>query len=459
MGHEAPGAQREFKVFLGRCQTYDVQEIQGVIARGLDELGVVVAGENIVIKPNLVFAHPVHGRNGYTRPEVVEGLVRCLRQRSAGMRITLVEKCGVGVPTRVMFRRAGYYGLSRRLGVKLQPVEEDYLAPVTLEKGKVHRSLRLSRTMVHSDYLVFMPKLKTNVLSGGVTAALKLNMGSITDRERMQGHHHQLDAKIVDILEAACPRLIVTDAVQIAAGGNQMTQGGYHLGVIIMATDPVAHDLVAATILGLDPGKVGHLQEALSRGYGPPGIDAVELTGDVTLEEAGTVVRELIQAEPILVHDFPSPMRITSGQPYCAGGCHGVFLDWLYMIKDRQPHKIDRFPPLQVVIGEPGKVVEGNVLAVGRCACESGKLRGRVSRIKGCPPTHRGIILHMWLRHWILGPFVRAELVADAYLVYPLIQFKTWLKRLFTGGGRRNVLGKGRQGKYGTDGRTGHPAG
>jgi hypothetical protein len=29
-------------------------------------------------------------------------------------------------------------------------------------------------------------------------------------------------------------------------------------------------------------------------------------------------------------------MNILVGEPYCIGGCHGVFLDWLYMIKDRK---------------------------------------------------------------------------------------------------------------------------
>lgn len=30
-------------------------------------------------------------------------------------------------------------------------------------------------------------------------------------------------------------------------------------------------------------------------------------------------------------------IKIIVGEPYCTGGCHGIFLDWLYMFKDRKP--------------------------------------------------------------------------------------------------------------------------
>lgn len=412
------------KVCLMRCPDYHPEHVIKAIAEGLKLLDVAIQGK-VVIKPNLVFAHAEKAPSAYTRPEVVSGLLETIKDKEV-TEITIVEKSGVGVSTHVMFNRAGYRILTERYGVRLCPMEEEEKVEVPLKKGKVHQSLRLSRKMVEANTLIFMPKLKSNVLSHGMTAALKLNIGSLDDLERMWHHDHLLDEKIVDILEAAHPRLVVTDAIEIAIGGNQMTEHRHSLGLIIVADNPLAHDFVAAQLLNLNPSQIGHLQVAIQRGYTPAALTEIEILGDYPVEEIMAKTSGL-STGMIRVEDFDSPLDIHSGTPYCTGGCHGIFLDWLYMLKDRSPQRLDRLPEIPVIIGRTEEVIHASrILVIGDCAESSPHLHGKKLRITGCPPTHRDLMLKMGLKTRVLAPFVRADMIWDAYAVYP---WRKWLKR------------------------------
>ncbi len=419
-GANSPKPER---VFIGRCETYDPGAIAAVIRRGLTALGVEIPAGRITIKPNVVFAHHVHARHCYTRPEFLAGLLSVLAP-GRGRTVDIVEKSGAGAPTARMFARAGYRRL-RQPAVHLHAMEEEPKVAVPVPGGKVHQVVHVYPALVDHDFLIFTPKLKTNVLADGMTAALKLNIGSVDDRERLHGHDWRLDEKIVDILGVVHPELVVTDAIEMAAGGNQMTERGYPLGAIIMATNPVAHDIVVARILGHDPERIGHLRAAWQRGYRPRAWSEIEVVGDATVEELAARVAGFdlgvfrIDQFPAMAaaKGYPVKLKFVRGEPFCPGGCHGIFLDWLFMLLDRQPEKLRRLPPLTVVLSHTQEeIVADRVLLVGNCAARSPHIRARQQkRIGGCPPSHRTIILWMAIHYGVLAPFFRPELIVDSY--------------------------------------------
>ena len=247
--------EKKEKVILRRVPDYDPHIIHKVISEGLDDLGLSgkVRGR-ITIKPNVVMAHPQVAPSAFTRSEFVDGVLRALEERASDdSKFTIAEKCGAGMPTSRMFRRAGYYKLRKAHRIKLSPIDEARKKTVFLQKGKIHKKIRSSRDIVDRDFLIYLPKLKANTLTQGLTAAVKLNIGILCDRERMWSHNYNLDEKIVDLLEVGYPDFIATDAIEISLGGNHLTQRGYPLGVVLMAKNPVAHDTVCAHILHLDP--------------------------------------------------------------------------------------------------------------------------------------------------------------------------------------------------------------
>ena len=424
---------KKYPVYLGACPTYDVDRIASVIGQALENIPLTnpMSGR-VVIKPNLVMAHPKIATEGFTRKEVIEGILRVVQSADSNIdKIDIVEKSGLGVTTGSMFRWAEYNKLTRKYLVKLRAMEERPITKVVLQHGCVHPYISIAREMAERDFLIFAPKLKTNVLSHGYTGALKLNIGTVDGKERIFHHNHDLPVKIVDILEAANPDLIVTDGVRLCFGGNQMTQHGTDFGVIAVSANAVAHDMVCARLLNLDPFKIEHIRVAIDRGYGPASFGEIEIVGDFPLKKGRTIVKGLdFGFYP--VDRFPSNFRIQTGTPYCTGGCHGIFLDWLHMIKDRKPKLLKRFPKISVLIGKVEKTVKDRtVLLVGNCAQASHPISAkRIVRIKGCPPTHKRIVWDMMIKFLLIAPLVRPSLIIDGFILYPLKKLKGWVVNL-----------------------------
>ncbi len=420
------------RVLLRRAETYNPVTISRIIQDGLRAFGL---GERVrgrvTIKPNVVMAHHRVTPSAYTRPEFLDGLLTALEANARlGTSVTVAEKCGAAIPTSRMFRRAGYYRLRRCHRFKLEPIELARRKTVALARGKIHASIRTSRAIAERDLLVYAPKLKTNSLSHGMTAALKLNIGILCDGERMWNHNYNLDEKIVDLLEVGYPDFIATDAIEASCGGNHLTQHGHPLGAVIMATNPLAHDVVCAHILHLDPAQVGHLAAARERGYGPIDIGDIEIDGDITLDELRSRTAAW-NTGFIRVENVDCNVKVLSGEPYCTGGCHGVFLDWLYMIKDRKPGLWAKMPRWTVVIGKyRGDVTADRLVLLGKCTEIEGRVNARHKRkIGGCPPKHKTLVLLFFLKAGIINPLFRLDLIIDAY---PFL-FLTWLKRFFMG--------------------------
>jgi uncharacterized protein (DUF362 family) len=423
---------RKEKVILRRVPEYDHAAIQNVVREGLHEFGLLekIQGR-ITIKPNVVMAHHKVTPSAYTRPEFLEGVLRCLDEaKDKDTKINIAEKCGAGLPTSRMFRRAGYYKLKKKHKFKLSPIDESKKRTVPLKKGTVHHQITTSREMVERDLLLYLPKLKTNALTQGLTGAVKLNVGILRDRERMWNHNHRLDEKIVDLLEVGCPDFIATDAIEISLGGAHLTQHGYPLGVVVMARNPVAHDAVLARMLHLDPEKIHHLKIAHQRGYGPLSLEDIEIAGDISLQEIRKKTGDW-DLGVMRVEEVRCGMEALCGEPYCDGGCHGILLDWLHMIKDRKPKLWRRLPAWTVVVGKyKGDVTAGRLMILGTCSEVQGSIKARrKARIKGCPPKHKDLVLWFFLKAGILNPLFRLDLIWDAY---PCLFF-SWCRRLLKG--------------------------
>jgi uncharacterized protein (DUF362 family) len=179
------------RVILRRADVYDPALVAAIIRDGLDAFGLAprIRGK-ITIKPNVVMAHHKVTPSAYTRPEFLDGLLTALEEKAQGAaEVRVAEKCGAAIPTSRMFRRAGYYRLRKKHRFKLRPIELARKKTVPLRQGKIHLKIRTSREIADRDLLIYAPKLKTNALAHGLTAALKLNVGILCDGERMWNHN------------------------------------------------------------------------------------------------------------------------------------------------------------------------------------------------------------------------------------------------------------------------------
>jgi len=70
------------------------------------------------------------------------------------------------------------------------------------------------------------------------------------------------------------------DAVVAMEGNGPKSGKPKEVGLILVSSDPVALDSVAAHLMGFDPSTIDHLQECARRGLGNANLDKIELIGD-----------------------------------------------------------------------------------------------------------------------------------------------------------------------------------
>jgi len=379
---------RSYRVLLRRCPTLDPGRVRAIIEECFQELGLRPAGK-VLIKPNVVTANRKYIHHSYTDPLLVEQAIRAAQQSGAAG-VTVGESGGFGIPSRLFLSEAGFLDL-RKTGARVIDFNVEPTIEIPLARGTHHQTMRLARSLAEADFLLWMPKLKYHICCA-VTCAIKLNIGILTHRERMLYHDDRLDEKIVDLLEVGYPDAVIADAVRIGTG-YESAPYPIDLGVIAVADDPVAMDSVACRMLSIDPLTCRHLMLALERGYGPPGLDAVRVEGDITLEELQRITAGHV-SEYQDIQRVDTPIRFYNGVDpergrFCHGGCLAAIKGSLGTIDKRRPGSVKRARPGAIVTGVyQGDVDAGDgvALLVGSCTEVKGKITARkIRRVGGCP--------------------------------------------------------------------------
>ncbi len=380
------------EVLVMRCEDYDRERIEGIITSGMKRLGYRPEGK-VFVKPNVVFAYDpkVFGDSTYTEPRFVGASLLALSKQPGVKRVDMGEKTAVGFPTRLCFKQAGYYDQLREVRKKapcpvtMFAMEEERRDSVFLG-GKVHDNFRVARTMHRADTKVYLPKLKCHCVCN-MTGAVKLNIGICSDDERSIRHDFMLNEKIVDLLQVGYPDFTIMDAIDVGVG-NEAFPTKRKLGLILMSTNPLAMDLVAARLLGYNRDDVPYLRDAVKRGYTPSRLEEVIIDGD--LKSIKDIDK---QAKRLLPYDdeyyrwqdvskeldrLKSPMRFywgphnTKTGERCLYGCvMGLKMFFGAMEKYAGPEAFATAKAASFVIGRYDKTIDAKgeeVFLLGSCA-------------------------------------------------------------------------------------------
>ncbi len=378
------------KVIIRHCDTYDPERIREIVREGLEELDLEPSGRTLV-KPNVV-ASGENFPHAYTRPEFVEGVTSALRDRDDGMsELAVGERCGITMPTRYAFKHAGYNELAKRQDLKLYRFEEETQVEIPLyHEERLRDSLFTPEPVAKADFFVNCPKFKAHPWTT-VTFSLKAYIGIQDDRHRLIDHDHKLNDKVADLQYIVQPQFIAIDAIT-AGEGRMLTPIPYDLNLIIMGNNQVAFDSVCCHIIGLDPLSVDHIRMCYERDFGPVGLDAIDISGDVTLAEAqeraedftvGLIrVEDYFEGTNIQAYSGPPP---GDDEAYCWGGCPGAMEEAIEIL--RLIDNVDeKMPKTHLVFGdydgeidaEPGE----KVVFIGDCAKFKGEIAGEPVEIK-----------------------------------------------------------------------------
>lgn len=377
------------KVILRHCDTYDAERIRAIVREGLEELELRPRGR-VLVKPNLVIALKGVFDHAFTRSEVMDGLLGGLADRAGDdiEEIAVGERCGITIPTRMAFKQAGYAPVVKKHGAKRYFFEEEQQVPIALRHPDRLRDFVFTpEPVARADFFVNAPKLKAHPWTT-ITVGAKNYIGIQDDRHRLIDHDHRLDEKIADLQEIIQPQFLCVDAI-IAGEGRMLTPKPFPLNLIIMGNNQPALDSICCRIIGLDPHEVDHIRLCHERGYGPLDLEEIELSGDVSLEEAQARATGfevgLIRVEKYFAD---SPVQALAGPPpepertdYCWGGCPGALEEAIEVIRTFQPDAYERMKPITIVFGAYDGAIEPRgkekIVFMGDCCHWKGKLRGK----------------------------------------------------------------------------------
>jgi uncharacterized protein (DUF362 family) len=260
--------------------------------------------ERIMLKPNLVAEGPTFT----TKPQVIETLARLMK--GAGKDVSIGEgsaaadgfnhKDGESYRTtnpeildgmqQYVFDQLGYTELARRLDVSLVNLHTGEMADVPLPDGLAYKRLTLHDSLTEIDLLCSVPMMKTHGLAT-VTLGLKnvigLYPGAAYCSVRACVHDQAAQAgspgiafEIIDMARVNRMGLCVVDATTAMEGDGPTGGDLVDMGLIVAGTDPLATDMVAAHLMGIETEEVPTFAWAHKAGMTPTTLDEIEIRGE-----------------------------------------------------------------------------------------------------------------------------------------------------------------------------------
>jgi uncharacterized protein (DUF362 family) len=220
-------------------------------------------GKSVLLKPNLV--EYIAGVEVNTNPVLVGAAAEALLQLGA-KRVVVGEGPGHQRDTHLVLVESGLDAQLRSQGIEFVDLNRDQLVKVPTRAnftGLDH--LWLPRTVLTSDFIVSMPKVKTHHWAG-VTLSMKNMFGVVPGTKygwpKNILHWQGIHRSILDICATVPIHFAIADGI-VAMEGNGPLHGTHRLlGKIVLSDDPVAADFTCARLMGFHPERVWHLDRA-----------------------------------------------------------------------------------------------------------------------------------------------------------------------------------------------------
>jgi len=233
---------------------------------------VIKPEDKILIKPNYVTAdHPSTGVT--TSSEVVEAIIEYLKDY--GCQEIVIGEGGVPGNTQRAFEVTGIKEIAKRNQIKLINLNKDEMVKVKIPNASALKKVHIARTALDASCIISVPKLKVHNLAY-ITGGMKNMMGAIWPKSIM---HKKIHEKIVDLTSLLTPKITVVDGL-IGAEKNETSGNSVKMDLIIAGTDVVAVDAVCASVMGINPKNVQHLQIATTRGLGTADLATINIVGE-----------------------------------------------------------------------------------------------------------------------------------------------------------------------------------
>ena len=258
---------RDFRPKISRVATLHADQysdkLDQLVFDGLRLFHLDVRGKSVLLKPNIVEYIP--GKPVNTDAQLIGAAVEAFLRLDAAS-VMVGEGPGHHRDTDLLLYETGLGDQLAHRKIAFVDLNRDELIRTKLKanfSGLGH--LWLPRTVLTSDFIVSMPKVKTHHWTG-VTLSMK-NMFGIVPGCRYGWpknvlHWAGIHESILDICATVRSQFVIADAIVAMEGDGPLNGSSRYLKTVVLADDPVAADSTLTRFMGIRPDRVAHIWEA-----------------------------------------------------------------------------------------------------------------------------------------------------------------------------------------------------
>ncbi|HCJ66551.1 MAG TPA: hypothetical protein DHV62_04305, partial [Elusimicrobia bacterium] len=245
------------RVAILKCDNYKLDELKTKIEKVFSYFPQVVnADEKILLKPNLLSAHPAE-EAVTTHPEFVRAVAK--RVKNLGAQVKIGDSPSVPVTKETekiekLWEVTGMKKITQEENVELVNFANSGVREFP-SKNSFWKKIYLSNIAFEVDGIISLPKLKTHNLmtfTAGIKNLYGLIPGMIKADYHRLAYNPRLFAELLsEILVIIKPRLTIIDGIIGMDGNGPVTGRIRNFGLILASDDVVALDAVVCEIIGL----------------------------------------------------------------------------------------------------------------------------------------------------------------------------------------------------------------
>jgi uncharacterized protein (DUF362 family) len=238
-------------------------KLNQLVYEGLRLFRLNIRGKSVLLKPNIV--EYIAGKPINTDSQLIGAAAEAFLRFDAAS-VTVGEGPGHHRDMDLLLHATGLGDQLRQRKVRFVDLNRDGLIKTKLQANYSGLGqLWLPQTVLASDFIVSMPKVKTHHWAG-VTLSMK-NMFGIVPGSRYGWpknglHWAGIHESILDICATVRPHFVIADGIVAMEGDGPLNGDELRLNSIVLSDDPVAADATCARALGVTPDKVVYIREA-----------------------------------------------------------------------------------------------------------------------------------------------------------------------------------------------------
>jgi uncharacterized protein (DUF362 family)/Pyruvate/2-oxoacid:ferredoxin oxidoreductase delta subunit len=273
------------KVFLRKCTKYKAEEVRLALEDIIDGLGgidsFVEQGDKVFLKLNLLMRKKPE-EAVTTHPVVVEELVKIIKDK--GAEVIIGDSPGGPYTLQMLksiYKASGMEEVAERTGAVLN--YDLATQEVTFSTGHIAKSFTICKPMLECDKLIAVSKLKTHGMTK-FTGAVKVLFGAIPGLIKAEYHLKMpnifdFSNMLVDLSLLLKPSLSIMDGIVGMEGAGPSAGSPRQINALLGSTNPFALDVVASSIIGMEPLSVPTIKVASQREL-PASLKDIEILGN-----------------------------------------------------------------------------------------------------------------------------------------------------------------------------------